>query len=199
MPSVNAARVFPAFDDRGTLNVGAPADIAVMELREGSFEFVDNYKGTRMAASACSRSTQFWPASEHRRGRKAEAKEVPSGSAPSGSAPRHHECQQPNRMSNPADGGHFCTRPDSPVAQATGWWSWSDSNQPPECYGMWGCPTSSPCRTPGIDSNLTLVRSWEAASTGEKGRSNRKRPVVVPSGEKKAAVVRGTPGLSMPA
>src|SRR5712671_6845458 len=21
--------------------------------------------------------------------------------------------------------------------QATGWWSWSDSNQPPECYGMW--------------------------------------------------------------
>jgi dihydroorotase len=26
--TVNAARVFPAFDDRGTLNVGAPADIA---------------------------------------------------------------------------------------------------------------------------------------------------------------------------
>src|SRR5712671_1781604 len=46
--TVNAARVFPAFDDRGTLNVGAPADIAVMEMREGSFEFVDNYKGTRM-------------------------------------------------------------------------------------------------------------------------------------------------------
>jgi len=45
--TVNAARVFPAFDDRGTLNVGAPADIAIMELREGNFEFVDNYKGTR--------------------------------------------------------------------------------------------------------------------------------------------------------
>jgi dihydroorotase len=45
--TVNAARVFPAFDDRGTLNVGAPADVAIMELREGSFEFVDNYKGTR--------------------------------------------------------------------------------------------------------------------------------------------------------
>jgi dihydroorotase len=45
--TVDAARVFPAFDDRGTLNVGAPADVAIMELREGSFEFVDNYKGTR--------------------------------------------------------------------------------------------------------------------------------------------------------
>ncbi len=45
--TVNAARVFPAFDDRGTLNVGAPADIAILELREGSFEFLDNYKGTR--------------------------------------------------------------------------------------------------------------------------------------------------------
>jgi dihydroorotase len=45
--TVNAARAFDAFSDRGTLNVGAPADIAVMELREGSFEFLDNYKGTR--------------------------------------------------------------------------------------------------------------------------------------------------------
>jgi dihydroorotase len=45
--TVNAARVFPAFDDRGTLNVGAPADVAIMELREGAFEFVDNYKGKR--------------------------------------------------------------------------------------------------------------------------------------------------------
>ena len=45
--TVNAARCFPAFDDRGTLNVGAPADVAILELREGTFEFVDNYKGTR--------------------------------------------------------------------------------------------------------------------------------------------------------
>jgi dihydroorotase len=45
--TVNAARVFPAFDDRGTLNVGAPADVAIMELRDGTFEFVDNYKGMR--------------------------------------------------------------------------------------------------------------------------------------------------------
>jgi dihydroorotase len=45
--TVNAARVFPSFDDRGTLNVGAPADVSIMELREGAFEFLDNYKGIR--------------------------------------------------------------------------------------------------------------------------------------------------------
>ena len=45
--TVNAARCFPAFDDRGTLNVGAPADVAIMELREGAFEFLDNYNGKR--------------------------------------------------------------------------------------------------------------------------------------------------------
>ena len=43
----NAARVFDAFHDRGTLHVGAPADVAVLELREGSFEFVDNFGGKR--------------------------------------------------------------------------------------------------------------------------------------------------------
>lgn len=41
------ARAFRAFEDRGTLNVGAPADIAIMDLREGNFEFIDNYEGTR--------------------------------------------------------------------------------------------------------------------------------------------------------
>ena len=45
--TVNAAKVFPAFEDRGTLNVGAPADVSILELREGNFEFLDNYKGTR--------------------------------------------------------------------------------------------------------------------------------------------------------
>jgi dihydroorotase len=45
--TVNAAKAFDVFGDRGTLNIGAPADIAVLELREGSFEFVDNYKGVR--------------------------------------------------------------------------------------------------------------------------------------------------------
>ena len=44
--TLNPSRVFPLFNDRGTLNVGAPADVAVLELREGSFEFLDNYKGT---------------------------------------------------------------------------------------------------------------------------------------------------------
>ena len=42
--TLNAARVFPVFRDRGTLNVGAPADIAILELREGEFEFLDNYE-----------------------------------------------------------------------------------------------------------------------------------------------------------
>ncbi len=42
--TVNAARTFPVFRDRGTLNVGAPADVAVLELRDGEFEFLDNYE-----------------------------------------------------------------------------------------------------------------------------------------------------------
>src|SRR6202162_788041 len=41
--TVNAARMFPPFNDRGTLNVGAPADVAVLELRKGNFDFLDNY------------------------------------------------------------------------------------------------------------------------------------------------------------
>jgi dihydroorotase len=45
--TANAARVFPVFHGRGTLNVGAPADVAILELREGSFEFVDNYGNKR--------------------------------------------------------------------------------------------------------------------------------------------------------
>ena len=45
--TTNAARVFEAFNDRGTLNVGAPADVAVLELRQGTFEFVDNFGGKR--------------------------------------------------------------------------------------------------------------------------------------------------------
>jgi dihydroorotase len=40
----NASRVCPVFRNRGTLRVGAPADIAVLDLREGSFEFVDNFE-----------------------------------------------------------------------------------------------------------------------------------------------------------
>ena len=44
--TLNPARIFPLFNDRGTLNVGAPADVAVLELREGTFEFLDNFKNT---------------------------------------------------------------------------------------------------------------------------------------------------------
>ena len=45
--TVNASRTFEVFRDRGTLNVGAPADVAVLELREGTFEFLDNYGNKR--------------------------------------------------------------------------------------------------------------------------------------------------------
>jgi len=46
--TLNASRAFPVFGDRGTLKVGAPADVAVLELRDGSFDFVDNYENKRM-------------------------------------------------------------------------------------------------------------------------------------------------------
>lgn len=42
--AAHAARIFPVFSDRGTLNVGAPADVALLELRKGNFEFLDNFK-----------------------------------------------------------------------------------------------------------------------------------------------------------
>jgi dihydroorotase len=45
--TVNASRVFEVFRDRGTLHVGAPADVAILELREGPFEFEDNYGNVR--------------------------------------------------------------------------------------------------------------------------------------------------------
>lgn len=47
--TVNASRAFPVFRDRGTLKLGAPADIAVLELRDGTFEFADNYENKRTA------------------------------------------------------------------------------------------------------------------------------------------------------
>ena len=45
--SMTPSKPFPAFKDRGTLNVGAPADVAVLELRQGNFPFLDNYGGSR--------------------------------------------------------------------------------------------------------------------------------------------------------
>lgn len=48
--TVNAAKVFPFLRGKGTLNVGADADVAVLELREGEFEFLDNYEGVRVGS-----------------------------------------------------------------------------------------------------------------------------------------------------
>jgi dihydroorotase len=45
--TANAARVFPIFKDGGTLRPGARADLALLELRTGSFEFLDNYQNKR--------------------------------------------------------------------------------------------------------------------------------------------------------
>jgi len=45
--TVNPSRTFPVFRGRGTLKAGAPADVVVLELREGMFEFVDNYQNKR--------------------------------------------------------------------------------------------------------------------------------------------------------
>ena len=45
--TIHAARAFPVFANKGTLKVGAAADVAVLELREGSFEFVDNFENKR--------------------------------------------------------------------------------------------------------------------------------------------------------
>lgn len=46
--TINAARTFPVFRGRGTLAVGAPADIAILELRNGQFEYLDNFEGKRI-------------------------------------------------------------------------------------------------------------------------------------------------------
>ncbi len=43
--TINASRTFSVFKNRGTLKVGAPADIALLDLREGQFEFLDNFTG----------------------------------------------------------------------------------------------------------------------------------------------------------
>ena len=43
----NPSSVFPFLRDKGTLNIGAPADVAILDLREGEFEFIDNYENVR--------------------------------------------------------------------------------------------------------------------------------------------------------
>jgi dihydroorotase len=46
--TANAAHAIPEFKSLGTLRTGAAADVAILDLREGDFEFVDNYGGKRM-------------------------------------------------------------------------------------------------------------------------------------------------------
>lgn len=43
----NAARAIREFNSYGTLRPGSAADVTVLELARGSFDFVDNYKGQR--------------------------------------------------------------------------------------------------------------------------------------------------------
>jgi dihydroorotase len=45
--TLHPSRAFSVFHNQGTLKVGAPANIAVLELRDGSFEFEDNFQGKR--------------------------------------------------------------------------------------------------------------------------------------------------------
>jgi dihydroorotase len=45
--TLNAARSIPALKDLGTLRPGAVADISVLELAQGDFEFVDNLNAKR--------------------------------------------------------------------------------------------------------------------------------------------------------
>lgn len=45
--TANAAQTFRPLNDLGTLREGATADVTVLELTEGRFDFVDNYKRTR--------------------------------------------------------------------------------------------------------------------------------------------------------
>ncbi len=44
----HAARSFREFRDYGSLRKGGVADVTILELTKGTFDFVDNYKNTRM-------------------------------------------------------------------------------------------------------------------------------------------------------
>jgi len=50
--TTNAARVFEAFNDRGTLNVGAPADVAVLEIERKAWGDAGFARTDAMANSA---------------------------------------------------------------------------------------------------------------------------------------------------
>jgi dihydroorotase len=48
--TVNAAQAMRPFKELGTLGVGAPADVAVLEMGQGHFEFVDNLNVKRIGS-----------------------------------------------------------------------------------------------------------------------------------------------------
>lgn len=45
--TVNSAQAFRELNELGSLRLGAAADITLLELQDGDFEYVDNYAGTR--------------------------------------------------------------------------------------------------------------------------------------------------------
>jgi dihydroorotase len=47
MATSQAAATFPAFKGLGTLRPGAPADVSILERRDGSFDFIDNVNTRR--------------------------------------------------------------------------------------------------------------------------------------------------------
>jgi dihydroorotase len=49
MATITAANCFSTFKGRGTLKPGAPADVAVLDLRQGNFELIDSLRVTRQA------------------------------------------------------------------------------------------------------------------------------------------------------
>ena len=58
--TINAAHTFASFGDLGTLRVGAPADITILESRTGEFEFVDNANTARTGTTKLfTRATVF--------------------------------------------------------------------------------------------------------------------------------------------
>ena len=57
--TANAARVMPAFKGLGTLAVGATADVTVLELQEGRFEYVDNEHAIRTGRQRLVAATTF--------------------------------------------------------------------------------------------------------------------------------------------
>src|SRR5688572_10152473 len=57
--TVNSAKAIPALKDFGTLKKGSVADIAVLELVNGSFEFVDNVNARRVGRQKLFARTVF--------------------------------------------------------------------------------------------------------------------------------------------